>query len=273
MRACGISLYRAALPLLIFAVAWSGLLFLLEDRVLGEANRTAAELRRVIRNAPPMTVRVANHHWLVGDGDRILHYAFLEPGTTSGRPTLHRLSVFETAVSPYRLTSHTYADRARLNDETWVGEDGWTQAIDLTAATRTEFSRQPIALAPIDDFRRAQVDSRSMSFREMRAYLQRLGASGYNVTEQFVDLHRKLAFPAVTVVMTLLAIPFGVTVGRRGTLYGIGLAMVLAVGYLLLMSFFMAVGAAGLLPPALAAWGANLIFAGGAAFLLFSVRT
>ena len=35
-----------------------------------------------------------------------------------------------------------------------------------------------------------------------------------------VALQRKVAFPFVTVVMTLLAVPFAVTTGRRGALYG-----------------------------------------------------
>ena len=50
MRACGVSLYRAAVPLLFFAVLGSGLLFLLEERVLGEANKSAKLLQDVINN-------------------------------------------------------------------------------------------------------------------------------------------------------------------------------------------------------------------------------
>ena len=52
--------------------------------------------------------------------------------------------------------------------------------------------------------------------------------SGFNVVPAKVELQRKLAFPFVTLVMTMLAVPFGVTTGRRGTLYGIGLGIVIA---------------------------------------------
>jgi LPS export ABC transporter permease LptF len=41
MRACGISLYRAAAPLLVFAVAAGGVLFLFEERVLAHSNLQA----------------------------------------------------------------------------------------------------------------------------------------------------------------------------------------------------------------------------------------
>ena len=53
----------------------------------------------------------------------------------------------------------------------------------------------------------------------------------------------------------------------------VGIAIALAMIYWLLMSVFAAVGSAGLLPPALAAWSPNLLFAAGAAYLLLTVRT
>ena len=47
--------------------------------------------------------------------------------------------------------------------------------------------------------------------------------------------------------MTLLAIPFGVSTGRRGALYAIGLGIVLALGYWIVTSLFVALGKSGLL--------------------------
>ena len=40
-----------------------------------------------------------------------------------------------------------------------------------------------------------------------------------------------------------------------------------------LLTIFMAIGAAGVLPPALAAWGPNILFGAGALFLMLTVRT
>jgi len=77
----------------------------------------------------------------------------------------------------------------------------------------------------------------------------------------------------VTVVMTLLAVPFAVTTGRRGALYGIGMAIVLAIVYWLLFSVCGAIGAGGLLSPVLAAWTPNVVFAAAAAYLILTVRT
>ena len=61
--------------------------------------------------------------------------------------------------------------------------------------------------------------------------------------EHEVGLHRKIAFPFVTLVMTLIAVPFAVTTGRRGAMYGIGVGIVLALVYWTMISIFAAFGA------------------------------
>ena len=112
-----------------------------------------------------------------------------------------------------------------------------------------------------------------MTVPELRRHIADLKASGFNWLPLAVELQRKIAFPFVTVVMTLLAVPFGVTTGRRGALYGIGIGIVIALAYWIVSSVFVALGSAGLLPPFLAAWSANIIVAGAAAFLFLNTRT
>ena len=70
--------------------------------------------------------------------------------------------------------------------------------------------------------------------------------------------------------MTLLAIPFGMTTGKRGTLYGIGIGIVLALSYWIIGGAFVAIGKAGMLPPILAGWAPNILAAGVAGVLLLT---
>ena len=60
---------------------------------------------------------------------------------------------------------------------------------------------------------------------------------------------------------------------ERGALYGIGIGIVLALSYWVLLHIFLAIGGAGLLPPFLAGWSANIIVAGTAAYLLLNTKT
>jgi lipopolysaccharide export LptBFGC system permease protein LptF len=112
-----------------------------------------------------------------------------------------------------------------------------------------------------------------MTVPELKHYIDELAASGFNVVPLTIDLQKKLAFPFVTVVMTLLAIPFGMTTGKRGTLYGIGIGIVLALSYWIVMGAFGAIGKAGVLAPVMAGWAPNILAAGSAAYLLLTTRT
>jgi LPS export ABC transporter permease LptG len=270
MRACGISLYRVALPLVLLSLLWSGGLFLLEERVLARANRVAETLEDRIRDRAPRTVNVANLNWMAGERGRIYYYAVFDRQID----TLYALSVYDTARAPYRITAHTFARQAVLADEGWLAGSGWIQSFPADGSLQRErFEQRHLALATIEEFDRSQVDTTLMTYGEQRDYIAQLEASGYSVARQRVELQRKLAFPLVTLVMTLMAIPFGVTTGRRGALYGIGLAIMLAFGYWFLTTIFMAAGAASLLPATMAAWAANILFLAAAGYMLLTVRT
>jgi LPS export ABC transporter permease LptG len=281
MRAGGVSLYRTAAPLAVLALVASGFLFGLEEYVLAQSNRQAKALEDVIRGRAAHTIDVANHNWFAGRDGRIYYYAVFDVR----RRTLFGLSVFDTATGPYRLVRHTHAGRAvfvsatigHAESGTWRASDGWTQQFsdpESERAARSTFSTQTLAGLPLPtDFASSQVDANEMTFGELKDYITRLSHSGFSVSEQRVSLQNKIAFPLVTLVMTLIGVPFGVTMGRRGALYGIGLASGLASGYWLLMVLFLAAGAATVLPALLAAWAANILFVAVAAVMLLTVRT
>ena len=64
-----------------------------------------------------------------------------------------------------------------------------------------------------------------MSYQELAGYIVDLSERGFDVVGLVVDLHRKVSFPFVTFILTLIAVPFAVTTGPRGALYGIGVGI------------------------------------------------
>ena len=112
-----------------------------------------------------------------------------------------------------------------------------------------------------------------MTVPQLKRFIDEQAASGFNVVPQMIELQKKLAFPFVTVVMTLLAIPFGMTTGKRGTLYGIGIGIVMALTYWVTGNAFAAIGKPGILSPIMAGWAPNILAAGTAAYLLLTART
>jgi LPS export ABC transporter permease LptG/LPS export ABC transporter permease LptF len=272
MRACGVSLYRVAAPLLVLSLVWSGGLFLLDDRVLAHANRRADALDDQIKGSPQHTLDPgSSDNWLVDRQGRIYYYRVFE----RRKLTLYGLSVFEPTRDGGRLSSHTFAQRAAYDGRTWMASQGWVQRFpSVDTVARQDFSTRTLDLEAPDKFLGMHNQSSDlMTFAELRRQIVNLGHSGLSLVESRVQLQARIAFPLVAVVMTILGVPFGLTTGRRGALYGVGIAMVLGAGYWLLNTFFMAVGRAALLPPTLAAWAANILFLALAVYATLTART
>ena len=125
----------------------------------------------------------------------------------------------------------------------------------------------------IEDFIRIQKPVSTMSFREMKDYVGQLEAAGFQARKYLVELYSKLSFPLVNVVMVLVAIPFALHSPQGGRLFGIGLAIAIMAGYLVVHYVALAFARADLLPPLIAAWTANVIFFGIGASLLLRART
>jgi LPS export ABC transporter permease LptG len=272
MKACGISLYRVALPMLVGALFAGAVLFVLDQSILGPSNRQAAAIRHVIRGGSIETFDVLNRQWLAGSRGEIYHFNYFNPA----RRQLVGLEVFEFGSGRRAFASRTYADRATyVEGRGWTAVKGWRRDFDDQGNVERlgEFAEQWLPLEPITTFATQQPDPKFMSYTQLRRYIAELRDSGFDVSEQQVALERKLSFPFVTLIMTLIAVPFAVTTGRRGALYGIGVGIVLAISYWTTISVFAALGTGGVLAPLVAAWAPNVLFGTGAAYLLLTVRT
>jgi LPS export ABC transporter permease LptG len=285
MRACGVSLYRSAVPLILFALLLSGTLFELQEHVLAYSNRRADEILYGIR-FPGQTFGVLDRQWIIGTGGDIYHYESFDPR----RNAFRGLTIFDLDKSRWHLASLTYSKEATLaspanataEDERtieWEGHQGWTRDLAASDASAhsviayTPFAAKRLPLEPPSYFKTDEPDAERMTYDQLRDYIVRLRTSGFQVVPYVVQLQRKVAFPFVTLIMTLLAVPFAVTTGRRGALYGIGVGIVLAIVYWTTQSVFGAVGAGGLISPTLAAWAANILFGAAAGFMILTVRT
>jgi LPS export ABC transporter permease LptG len=274
MKACGISLYRAAAPLLILAAIGSVILMGLEEGILASSNRRADAINNTIRGRFPTTTDL-NRRWVTANNGNVYQYLYFE----SGRNRLNGLSIYEFGKDPSTLARRKYfssatfeGDREAKGQVMWQGGKGWERAFQPKARF-VSFASQSIPMEGPGYFASERLDANYMSFRQLSDHVTSLEAGGFNVVPYIVALHRKIAFPFVTLIMALIAVPFAVTTGKRGAMYGIGAGIVLAILYWTAISVFGAIGAGGLMSPALAAWAPNIIFGCAAMYLLLTVRT
>ncbi len=268
MKACGISLYRASLPVILLSLVFSGMIFGLEQNLLASANRKAEIIDSKIRGRTPRVFDALNRQWVVGRDGAIYHYSYFDPE----RRELARLTIYQPGGNAWSLASMATAVSAQYGAH-WIGRNVRIGDFSATTPTWTASPEQRLALEPPDYFETEQPIAEMMTVAQLRRYVNELSASGLNVVSLAVELHHKLAFPFVTLVMTLLAIPFGVSTGRRGALYAVGLGIILALSYWVVTSLFVALGKSGVLAPVLAAWSPNIIVLGSAAYVFLTVKT
>jgi LPS export ABC transporter permease LptF/LPS export ABC transporter permease LptG len=275
MQACGVSLYRATVPMLLFGIAWSVVLFGMEQSILAASNRRAEDLKSTIRTGMPHTYSLASRQWMAGSRGELYHYGRFDPRAQR----LEDLTVYTFGSRGWNVTGRTFARvSTHMRASTWRADLGWQRTFgDRNAVTEfSVFPTRTVTMETPDYFGVEEPEAvlaERLKVGQLREHIAELDKAGYNTVPLQVALHRKIAFPFIALIMTLIAIPFGVTTGRKGTLFGIGIGIVLAILYWTTQSLFAAVGSAGALAPPLAAWAPNILFVAVAAYLVVSART
>jgi lipopolysaccharide export system permease protein len=188
---------------------------------------------------------------------------------------MYGVTVLEVEQPGFRLQNRLDARRAHWTPEGWELMDGAFREFGPRGEVQTiAFGRTAIDMREdIDDFTKIHKPIAAMSYRELREYVDRLEATGFHAKKYLVELYSKISFPLVNLIMVLVAIPFSLQSPRGGRLFGIGLAIAIMAGYLVVHYVALAFARADLLPPLLAAWTANIIFLGLGTSLFLRART
>jgi len=272
LKAAGMSLYRACAPILVIAFLISVGALVFQETALPLIAAKAEEVDRVkIRGFPPRHLQQQGQMWFRSSDRRFLKIGLLDPVARS----LDGLIVLD--LSPdFRLIGRLDVRRAQWVSDGWEMWGGIARQIGASQQVQSRSFDHRVMELPehIDDFIRVQKLPDAMSFRELRAYVAKLRDGGHQVGTYLVQLYSKLSFPLVHLIMALVAIPFALATPRSGgRAVGIGVAIVVAVAYWMVHSVALAFARADLLPPALAAWSANIIFTGLGTALLLSAKT
>ncbi len=267
MKATGISLYRLVIPIVSIAVCIALCLFLFDQFYLPQANRRQQSDRNVIKGRPPQTYLHPEAQWIFGPRSApgqpgcIFYYEFFDPDTNE----FANLSVFEFDPATFQLTGRIFAQRAVWDEDsrTWRFENGWVREIqgsNVTSYRTFLVTSFPEMRATPDYFKKEDLQSQEMSFGQLDRYIRDLRQSGFDTKRLSVALWHKLSYPLIAVVMSVLAIPFALSMGRRGSITGVAVAIGVALAYWVVDGLFGAMGNVNYLPPPMAAWSADILF-------------
>jgi lipopolysaccharide export LptBFGC system permease protein LptF len=249
-----------------------------EDSYLPSANRRQEALRSTIKGHPPQTFFRPEEKWMfgqhgTGEPDHIFYYQFFDRDDNA----FVNLSVFEFDPSTFALSRRIFASRVVWDDQTgsWRFLNGWIRNIHGNDSQYTEFGSTGFSEIREDPgyFKKENVQSQEMNFQQLGAYIRDLRQSGFDTMRLRVALWHKLAYPLIAIVMAVLAIPFALSMGRRGSLTGIAVAISIALAFWVVDALFEAMGNVNYLPAALAAWSPDILFALTGGYLLLRTPT
>jgi lipopolysaccharide export system permease protein len=279
-KACGISLYRLAAPILVASFFLSGSLFAFDHYWVPDADRRQDAIRAEIKGRPPQTYLRPDRKWIYGLHDRVYYYKYFDQSEL----TMLGVNVYEIDPVYFRLKRHISAERARWEPRlnAWVFQNGWSIDMDPKCPECArkgfdDFTGQPRTFAELEEtpdyFVHEAKQSRQMNFQELEAYIAELRQSGFDTVALQVQLQKKFSVPLFAVIMAMVSIPFAFVAGNRGAMAGVGISFAIAIAYWSVGQVFEQVGNLSQLPPPVAAWSPDAIFLLLGLYFLARMRT
>ncbi len=272
MKACGISLYRIIIPILVLSCLVSFCSFYVQENILPDSNKRAEKVWSEIQDMPARSYGNLDRQWLLSrTKNRIYHYRYFDKNASA----FSQLSIFEIEPVSWSLEKRIFSEKGYLEGQDLMLMDVWTR--DFEGSRVTGFEKIETMLLPQSEeknyFLKEGEEPDQMSFRELRQYIGQIEDKGFETLKFKVDLNFKLTFPLASLIMALLGIPFAFSMGKRGALVGIGLSVVIAIAFWGAVATFRSLGYVNYLSPFLAAWGPSLIFGAVGLYLISTLKT
>ncbi len=273
IKATGISIYRIVVPVLLASAFVAVGLFFFDQLYLPIANKRQDALRNLIKGKPAQTYLLPDRKWIKGQDNTIYYYKLFD----ADRNEFGNLTVFKYDPVEFRLLERIYANRAYWAPglRKWVYEQGWDR--NFRGAAIEDYRPFDVATATVSElpayFKKEVKQFTEMNYEELKKYISDLQQSGFDVVRLRVQLEKKFAYPLITLVMAVLAVPFALSAGRRGAVTGIAVAVGIAVVYWTISGLSEAMGNVSQLPPGLAAWAPDMFFGLVGGYLMLKVPT
>jgi len=266
MRASGVSSGQMVAPLLGVCLLLSGAIFIWNENVVPYFASRAHYINTVEIKKRQMQGLLGDQQvWARGQDMFYNIQSFDARSRTLVGITMYPID------SEFHLRGLVEIPKAQWDGNQWAFSSGVERRfgtdgeIDTTALRPgvLELREKP------DDLMAARRDAEEFNYRELHDLVENLRKKGLDTTEYLVDLNLKLAVPFICTVMALISMPLGLRNLRSSSLaINIGAGLLIGSSYWFVLALAVSLGHSGALPPLVAAWTANLIFAGIGLFLL-----
>jgi len=275
MKANGLSLYRLSVPVVIASFTICIVIFLLNEFVTPYTNQRAKYVKLIeVQKREKLGSFKQNEIWYRGE-QGIYNFSVFDPRTNILKGIqIHFFSHDDRGG--IQLSRRIDAKEAVWENGEWIFKDllvttfiqGEVPSIERVPSQVIPLSEEP------SDFTVVQKDTEEMGLLELSRYVKKMRSEGYDTTRYRTDMHGKIAFPLVSIILTILGVSFSLKSERSGGVaQSIGLGIIIGFSYWIGFAFAISLGRAGTIPPVVAAWTANLILGLAAMIMFIRVKT
>ena len=256
MRSCGLPYWRIVIPVIIAGLIISGLTYVANERIVPWANHEFQTLLRQIVYREDMPLIEENVFFLGGENR---YFYINEVDKQAGR--IKNILIYETMPNQYpRLIT---ADSGNYQDNNWFLYDGIVQELDQDGyvSYQTKFESMKIITPDSPEvYFGNQRTTDEMSRKELKQYIERFQRSGLQVLSFVTEYHLKLAMPMASFIFVLFGAPLSLY-SKSSKSFGIAVSLVVTLLYYVATPVCKSLAVNELLPPLMAAWLTNSIFA------------
>ena len=273
-KACGVSLARLGVPILMGSVLLSVGLFAFDYYWVPGANLKQDRLRDEIKGRHTQSYLHPEQKWIFGQGSRIYYYDYFD----AKKKAMLGVYVFELDPNSFDLLGEIAAQRAEWQpaQKAWVFHNGRAKNLD-GIFDRNYKNFQTASFPQITEnpewFLTEVTQDKQMNYRQLKRYIGDLKQRGFDTVRLRVRYYKKFAVPLFALIMAMLAIPFGFLVGNRGAMAGIGVSIGIAMAYWGIDNLFEQIGDVNQLDPIVAAWAPDAVFALAGLYFLMRMRS
>ena len=267
LKSGGMSVYHFLKPILALGLLITIGYFILAEIVVPVTISKANEIWRV--EVKGYTVTAERKNIWIKDHRSIAYISYFNPQDLSlSGITLNHFD------RQFRLIRRVDAAKGKFQNKQWIFYDVMEQKLNRQSGSyAVNFSDEQVEemdLTP-EDLKRAAKKSEEMGFKELYHYIQDVEGEGYDATSYRVDLQGKFALPLSCIIVCIIGASVTLRkTTREGLALNIMFGMVIVFLYFIAQGFCTSLGYGGILPPLIAAWIANFIFACLAVFNLLN---
>jgi lipopolysaccharide export system permease protein len=264
LETAGIKATSYVTPILLTAMALSVVHFLTDETLARIWNQKAQQIwqRQVLNQQASLSWGHENVWYRGRNAIYQIHLYNKE------EQTLEKVSLFFLNTQ-FKLAERLDAKRVRWKDDRWIAEDGLILRFSGPNVEQEWFAQRELNLSETpQDFSRLETIPAELNWLDLYSYSRKIRSEGYNAKPYEVELHMRLAMPLTTLIVALLGVTIALSQGLHGGIaVGVGIALIVASLYFMVLHLGSALAMAGILPPFIGVWLGDVIFATLAGYL------